>query len=353
MEGTSFDENVHMNRLFVLVCLFALSLHAFASETSARPPSQPASGPGGASYAHARVIAREVRAGAQGWWLFAPADPVPSQAPVVVFLHGWGAMNPRIYRGWIDHIVRRGNIVVFPNYQDSLLTRTATFLPNAIAGISGAFDDLSRSPVRADLSHIAIVGHSAGALLSAEVAARAAAEGLPPFRVVMPVEPGDGDRGGARASTIPSIDVGDMPASTLFVVVVGAEDHLAGEELGLRLYDQAVHVPRANKNVVELQSDYHGAPALIANHAAPAAILDARAEDTVNEAPRRFPQRDLRNKDSIDALDWYGPWKLFDALCDAAFSGVHRDIALGGTPAQLGMGVWSDGVVVKPMKVLR
>jgi len=344
---------IAMNRLFTCLCLIALSLHAFAGDTSAKPPLQPASGPGGASYAHARVIAREVRTGAQGWWLFTPADPTPAQAPVVVFLHGWGAMNPRIYRGWIDHIVRRGMIVVFPNYQDSLLTRTVTFLPNAIAGIHGALDDLAGSPIHPDLSHVAVVGHSAGGLLSAEVAARAAAEGLPPFRVVMPVEPGDGDRGGARRATIPSIDVGDIPTATLFVVVVGAEDHLAGEELGVRLYDQAIRVPAANKNVVELQSDYHGTPALIANHAAPAAILDPQPDDSVNEMPNRFPQRDLRNKDSIDAIDWYGPWKLFDALCDAAFSGVHRDIALGGTPAQLGMGVWSDGVPVKPMRVLR
>jgi dienelactone hydrolase len=342
-----------MKRVFACHCLIALSLHAVAGDTPTKPPPQPASGPGGAAYVHAGVIAREVRGGAQGWWLFTPADPAPAKAPVVVFLHGWGAMNPRIYRGWIDHIVRRGSIVVYPNYQDSLLTRTERFLPNAIAGIHAALDELQSSPVQPDFSRLAIVGHSAGALLSAEVAARAAADNLPAFQVVMPVEPGDGDRGGARGSTIPSIDIGDLPVSTLFVVIVGAEDHLAGEELGLRLYDQAVRVPHANKNVLELQSDYHGTPVLIANHAAPAAILDPRAEDTVNDASRRFPQRDVRNKDSIDAIDWYGPWKLFDALCDAAFSGIHRDMALGGTPKQLGMGVWSDGVAVKPMKVLR
>lgn len=342
-----------MNRLFASLCLIALSLHAFAGETAAKPPLQPASGPGGASAPHARVIAREVKTGAQGWWLFTPADPVPAKAPVVVFLHGWGAMNPRIYRGWIDHIVRRGNIVVYPNYQDSLFTRTATFLPNAIAGIRDALDELTSSPVQPDFSRMAIVGHSAGGLLSAEVAVSAAAAKLPPFRVVMPVEPGDGDRGGTHRSTIPSIDVEGIPSASLMVVVVGAEDHLAGEELGLRLFDQATQVPRANKNVVELQSDYHGTPSLIANHSAPAAILDARANDTVDETPRLFPGRDVRNKNSIDAMDWYGMWKLFDALCDAAFSGIHRDIALGGTSAQLGMGVWSDGVAVKPMKVLR
>jgi hypothetical protein len=62
---------------------------------------------------------------------------------------------------------------------------------------------------------------------------------------------------------------------------------------------------------------------------------------------------DLRNAGTIDALDWYGTWKLLDALTDAAFHGTHREIALGGTPAETSMGTWSDGVPVKPMRVLR
>ena len=106
------------------------------------PPVQPAHGPGGADYAHARVIAHEMKSGAQGWWLFVPSSPRPASAPIVVFCHGWGALDPEGYRAWIDHIVRRGNIVIWPNYQASLLTPGGDFLPNAIAGIRAALADL-------------------------------------------------------------------------------------------------------------------------------------------------------------------------------------------------------------------
>ena len=53
-----------------------------------------------------------------------------------------------------------------------------------------------------------------------------------------------------------------------------------------------------------------------------------------------------------DALDFFGYWKLFDALSDAAFYGRNRDYALGNTPQQRFMGVWSDGRPVRELVIL-
>jgi hypothetical protein len=53
----------------------------------------------------------------------------------------------------------------------------------------------------------------------------------------------------------------------------------------------------------------------------------------------------------VDAVDYYGLWKLFDALCDAAFYGRNRRYALGNTLQQRFMGFWSDGKVVKQLFV--
>jgi hypothetical protein len=54
----------------------------------------------------------------------------------------------------------------------------------------------------------------------------------------------------------------------------------------------------------------------------------------------------------VNALDYYGTWKLFDGLTDAAFTGKNREYALGNTRQQRFMGVWSDGVPVKELKVI-
>src|SRR5207249_2362190 len=121
---------------------------------------------------------------------------------------------------WIEHLVRRGNIVIWPNYQDSLLTRGDQFLPNAVAGVRGALTDLAsgRAAIRADLQRAAVVGHSAGGILAAELAAVAKSEGLPEFRAAMPVEPGDGSRDGRRRVAVPMVDLAPMPASTRLLV---------------------------------------------------------------------------------------------------------------------------------------
>jgi len=334
---------------------FVLAVAMAAASVDAAPPSappQPLQGPGSALAVHGEVRVQEGESGARGWTAFTPAAPVPARAPVIVFCHGWGALDPAHYRAWIDHLVRRGNIVVWPNYQDGLLTPGERFLPNAVAGVRAALVALERAGgVRPDLDRVAAVGHSAGGVLAAQLAAVAAREGLPRMRAVMAAEPGDGSREGRRRASIPAVDLAAMPASTVFLVVVGADDHWAGEQVGLGLYDGATRVPRASKNVLELQSDAHGAPALIANHAAAgAAAADA--------APRlrnlQLGQRaDFRHAGDVDALDGFGLWKPFDALLDTAFEQRNRDVALGGTDAQLWMGRWSDGVRVAPLRVLR
>ncbi len=68
-----------------------------------------------------------------------------------------------------------------------------------------------------------------------------------------------------------------------------------------------------------------------------------------DDGQRRLGVREGRR--SVDALDYYGLWKLFDGLTDAAFFGRNREYALGNTPRQRFMGLWSDGMPVKELIV--
>src|ERR1700733_5951337 len=115
-------------RLFRLATSTMLTVSAHATIT---PPPQPAGGPGGAEYHHKQVVANMYGTGPTRYWIFEPADPKPDNAPLVIFNHGWSAMEPKVYGAWIDHIVKRGNVVVYPVYQDSLRTPTYDFTPNA------------------------------------------------------------------------------------------------------------------------------------------------------------------------------------------------------------------------------
>src|SRR6185369_8585264 len=163
----------------ILVLILSLSGQSVISRPS--PPQQPETGPGGKQLPHSAVIKNRYGKGGTEYWIYEPDKPKPRQAPVVIFLHGWGGTNPLYYGAWIDHIVKRGNIVVFPRYQTNVLTRREDFIPNTLAAVKDAFERLQSEPghVRPDLNKVAAVGHSLGGILSASVAALAGEERLP------------------------------------------------------------------------------------------------------------------------------------------------------------------------------
>jgi pimeloyl-ACP methyl ester carboxylesterase len=359
-----------------ILFLPTINLHA-----QIRPPDQPKDGPGGSRLPHAEVIKHRYDSGGREYWIYEPDKPQPRRAPVIVFLHGWGGTNPAAYGAWLDHLVRRGNIVIYPRYQADLLSLVSEFTGNAIAAIKSALNRLQTEDghVRPDLDKFAVVGHSMGGLLTANVAALAAKSGLPKVRAMMPVEPGQTNNP-LGLFVLELADLGNIPADTLLLSVVGEEDGLVGDYDGKRIFNEATKVSAANKNFVTLMSDEHGEPALTAGHYAPTGA-DARYDNgeriptrdsSIPASPirdrirerignrQRDPNVDAQQPDAngtggtnrrgIDALD-YALWRLFDGLCDTAFFGKNRPYALGNTPQQRFMGKWSDGVPVKELRV--
>src|SRR5262245_51466330 len=122
------------------------SLSVLTAQRPPSPPPQAASGPGGAVLKHASVTRTRHGSGNSEYWLYEPAAPAPASAPLVVFLHGWSGTNPAIYGAWIDHLVRRGSVVVFPRYQADLRTPPRDFAPNAIGAIKDALRLLQSEP---------------------------------------------------------------------------------------------------------------------------------------------------------------------------------------------------------------
>lgn len=300
-----------------LVLLFLLRAK-HASATDAEPPAQPETGPGGKEYSHKAAKQSSYGKGGDQFWIFEPDQPTPATAPVIVFCHGWSAMEPNSYGPWIEHLVRRGNVVIYPRYQASVLTPPNTFTPNAVAAIKSALAELAAGGhVKPELDHVATVGHSFGGVICANLAALSGKNGLPKFKAAMPVEPGSG-KGGPGSY----LDYAEIPADTLLLCVAGDEDKLTADTDAKRFLKESTHVPKANKNLIVVASDRHGKPALSANHFFPSALGTG------------------------SPLQTYGLWKWFDALTDAAFYGKNRQYALGDTPEQRFMGRWSDGTPV-------
>ncbi len=345
---------VFARRVLLVALLLTMSGSAFgglgdhpagatlAAPRPPRPPRQPASGPGGADLLFDGVDV--VRAGRppDGYWLFAPkllemdsSPPTSASLPVVIFLHGFTALDPTAYRAWIDHIVRRGALVVYPDYQraNPFGDDWRTFLPNTFAAVRAAVTGLEEGDgPRPDLTRGAVVGHSLGGVLAAGYAASAEPEGLPIPTVLMPVAPGGcAGCGGLLDDTGVALpDLTRIRATTVAAVVVGDDDATVGESGAKRIWADLTSIPLNQRDYVTLRSDPHGVPPLRADH-----LLAQTA----------------RFGGSVDPLDWYGTWKLFDLLADCAFRWVGCDRALGNSEAQRYMGTWSDGVPVREAHV--
>jgi hypothetical protein len=286
----------------------------------------------------------------------------------VVFLHSWGAVNPALYGGWIDHLARKGHLVLFPRFQDVNRSRpadasalAATLIKNALEALA---DDAGAKP---DLKRVAYIGHSAGVPIALNLAAGAKASEIPAPKLILGLMPG-GIASNEKERGILLQDLSAIDASTLLITMSGDRDYLPSDRASRRILQDATAIPASRKLFMRASSDDHGFPALTATLASPGSPksdYEASAIKLPPDPPRDPKQRNtwrwsadmaLSGPQTIltqqlanngtDTLDYLAYWKTFDMAAEAAFAG--RDAAaLRRDPKFIDMGSWSDGWPVR------
>ena len=320
-------------------------------------PSQPASGPGGSTYAYTGVAHETHGLGDEQYWIFEPRDRTGAASgttlPVVVFLHGWAAMNPVHYGAWIEHLVRRGHTVVYPRYQGSLRTPPSEMTAHALHAVRDAFRRLGGH------RPWIVIGHSMGGVIAANLAARASQSELGPPRLVLSIEPGKTSMKSSRAA-IPLDDLSALPRELILVTVAGDRDSLVGDHDARLIFAEATRIPPTHKRYVVVPSDEHGTPAIVADHTAPTARDDdfdllpearegRRGRLLRRRAPDRFPAA-TESRGVVSAIDYFAFWKLADALIEIASTNSEEPFSAANERLIADMGTWSDG---RPVQKLR
>ena len=197
--------------------------------------------------------------------------------------------------------------------------------------------ETSAKHVRPDLNRMALIGHSAGGNLAAQIAAVAADphSGLPQPRLVVALMPGE-----VLPSREPRLD--RIPPSTLLLVAVGEDDFLVGDVRGRQIFTQTSGIPRSRKRFLLFRSDRHGFPPIIAEHTAPTGAN--RRLDTGEGLFRSFQM----SLGEVNALDRAGFWRIADTALETAFAGRTFDEAIRDADRFTHLGYWSDGRKVTP-----
>jgi acetyl esterase/lipase len=267
-------------------------------------------------------------------WIFFPDSPRPESANVVLFLHGWRALDPAYYGGWIDHIAKSGNIVLYPLFEASRRDPPQNSLRNAIESTKQALQHLAEAgPVKPILSNLPIVGHSLGAGLAVQMAGVAASSGLPQPKAVMAVQPG-----WMASKTYPTDNLTCIPPSTYLLVVEGDKDQFQDTRHGSTIFNMATQIPPDHKAFVRLLST----GGLIADHFAPLSPdPDYHLEEgsvagvLLKKALKLF--MGVREGE-IDALDRQGLWPMFDELVSVARNGGTIDTAVKAATVEIAVG---------------
>lgn len=345
-------------------------------------PLQPKTGPGASLDATGEVVKKALGSPGNVTYAFHMGSAPEKPRSVVVFLHGWGAANPIIYGAWLEHLARRGHLVLFPAFQEIGGTKPSEATDRAAAQIKAALSQLASDPqARPESTQVYLIGHSAGAGVAVNLAARAKELGLEAPRLLFLTMIG-GIAKDAASKGIQLADLSAIPESTNVVTLSGDQNNLAADRISRRILKEVSSVPVARKLFMRSASDDHGFPPLTATLASPAGPKDGygsenirlpgeaepapqtdakgrRVRRTVAAAAPRVPwtaeaqlsgeQRVLvqqLQRNTVDTLDWLAYWRVFDMLVATTESGADL-VGLRQDPAFLDMGRWSDGWPVR------
>jgi len=195
----------------------------------------------------------DVGSGAQGAAIFRAPGAAGRPGPVVIFLHGWVALDPERYGPWIGHLVRGGATVIYPAYQTKPAYDTITPLANVLAGVRTALEQVQVAPGR-----LVTAGHSAGGALAADYAAVATANGLPAPAAVFSVYPGRKLR--HLAIPIPAVNLATIAPGTRVLVFAGERDTAVGSAPAKRIASGATRADTALQIISDDAVDDHSAP---------------------------------------------------------------------------------------------
>lgn len=300
--------------------LYAPLFFAFSTLAAAppAPPGPPSSGYGSTAQYVAQTWSETStglgRLGTRVWTYVPDTLAGGDHAPVVVFLHGWTAYLPAYYEAWIEHLVRQGFIVIYPQYQKAGVVGLFTdsdqtaFLDRAIEAVDKCLVELGDV---ADRHKLVVAGHSLGGLLAWSWNG---AGGAPAEAVLLINASLTSDE---VPDEVPLIKIDwESYAEDIQVPIVfltGDQDGLAPDSL--LGHDAAVNAP--SREVYMAVTDTHGEPPIRATHGAP--VVPAGDADT---------------------LDTRYYFSALDAMLR------------GETTPSFDMGRWSDGVSVAPIQVL-
>ncbi len=260
--------------------------------------------------------------------LFYP-DSIAGPIPTVILVHGYSGPKYQLFKPLIDHIVSRGTAVLFPPYpQTPLVGSIPDVLEKQAIIKNGILNGIKHFKSKIDTTKIGYIGHSFGA-------------GQIPALAYWSYSKLKWGKNGAfifitapwYISGIEEKDLLSFPKDVKLLTVVFDDDRTNDHEIGADFF-RTVSIPKEDKDFVTVFSDSLYEYKMNANHFVPYGTYSPYGEENFH--------------------DYYGMFKLFDALLDYSFNKNEnaKTIALGNnSPEQVDLGYFTEDRPIRKMEV--
>ena len=197
--------------------------------------------------------------------------------------------------------------------------------------------DSSRIHTPVNIETFCLVGHSYGGIIGADLTANWENYVIPKPKGVFLCAPGTGPFKAGKLDNYASI-----PKSVKLLIMVNENDYIVGDEMGVKIFETATNTPQ--RNLIRQHIDT--ANGISAGHNEPYSV-----DEDFDSGHHNYTTKKALRISRLNAVDYYGYWKLFDALIDCSWEGKNCEYAFGDTPQQRSLGKVAEGTILKELEI--
>lgn len=237
--------------------------------------------------------------------IFHPSD-VTGKVPTIFYSHAYGGTNSANISGLLNFVAKKGYAIVFVPYQTTGVT-----VLNRYENLLSGFRQAARTyPSIIDTTKVGFLGYSFGGGASFGNSYKCFTENNwgSAGRFIYTIAEW-------YSYNISQANLQAFPADTKLLVEIFNDDVTNDHRMAVDIFNN-IGIPSSEKDFLLLKSDTIAGYAYVADHGVPGTSTE------------------------FDALDYYGIYRLLDALCEYTFTGslAARNVALGnGSAAQVTM----------------
>jgi acetyl esterase/lipase len=258
--------------------------------------------------------------------IFLP-ESIKTPVPMILFLHGYNGGDPSYFSHLISHIVSNGNGVIFPTYSPfPTVNNTGVIMQKYDMLYTGICEAFRLNMNVFDSSRIGIFGHSFGGGAAPWMASKIFSEKKWGTNAAFLFVSAPWYMYGVNDSSFKL-----LPSHLKAAILTYSDDAFNDHQMAVDMFKH-LNVPLTEKRFFLFQSDTLDSMVMIANHFVPYGFGNINGVE--------------------DNFDYFGIFKLFDAISSYCFKGNNegKACALGShSEIQNWMGVWHDGTPVKPL----